>query len=784
MAKKIRLWSILLCVLACLCFGVAFSFVPKAKADEASNPEKVVVLSPENSENFSSLVQKTGGGLTEVDGETVYDSKGWYGFSYNQIVSEYTATIEFKTSDSGSDLRIYINSATIGGAMDYVFRFYQGYLMVYEPEKTDKRNWNTSSNFIFKTTPANYRNGEWHTFTINLYKGQFFVTMDGQFIPNTNNMKNPDKYSDTTNHMYTNMIKDAETGVSSEVEIDEGYVGIYGKDFYVRTFEVDLYDTDESVGKKQFATSHQVYADIKTASTAGYSEEQFNSILALGQNAISEINLAVTENEVAAAYANFTKRVESLGFVYEYDFSSSASGASDFTLSGGTLTTENGVNTITAGSSWTVANYNGGWEHYAQFTATMNLGVSSGDVRVYFYTNPEENEGYLLRFYAGMTILYQSPFEGTADYWNYPQNGSGVIKRSDINFQDGKDHVISFAFYENQFYLTLDGEFFNAESVFDTGFADNVYTKTDGEGNGVNYSYFSFSFAGTNFTVKNAETTCYGLMEEVGSKQFENVFAIYEHIEGLDKHLYGGNSWSEVLAVANSYVGEIVASYDEEPSQIDGLLAEAISAINAVEPVLTFDINEDFEDGTNDEISVKSGTNSVMGTENNRYLSVSSTWNVFSTNEITKDYILSFDFRAGTEKALYFNFNTQVANGSRVNCYSVRLYASGASQSVQLYKGVESEGNLAWIYTHASSTYYRDDNWHNLKVISADGKFTLYLDDTNIVPTSKSNNYTMDKGVLVDESFKMGYFGMQSQAPVDIDNFSVQPVESFEDAVY
>lgn len=774
--RRNRWLTLILSVCACFALLLGFFSIPKTTADEASNPAKVTVLSPESSENFSTLATTTGGSLTELDGETVYySSTEWKGVSYNQPVSEYTATIEFKTSNS-SDTRIYFNSATIGNATDYVLRFYQGYLMVYEPGS--RSSWFTSSQYIFKAN-INYRDENWHTFTVSLYGGQFFLTMDGKFIPNSVNMNNPDKYSADTNHLYTNMIEGVET------EINSGYVGIYGKNLYVRNFSVDLYDTDATVGKAQFSTSHKVYADIKTASTAGYTDEQFAKILTIGKNAIDEINLATTADGVSSAYATFTKRVANATFDdYEYEFSSSASPSTDFTLSGGTITTENG-NQIVAGSSWTIATYNPVLSNYAQFNTTINLGVSNGDVRVYLYTNEAKDEGYLLRFYSGMTILYKSPFLGTADYWNYPQNGSGVIKRSDLNFQDGNDHTISFAYYENQFYLILDGEFFTAQIVYDSGFADNRYTKTDENGNGVNYDKFSFGFAGTNFTVKEISTTCYSLDESASKAQFENIFSIYAHLENMDRLLYGGNSWNEVLSVSDSYTKQILACYNEvDETKANALLQEGISAINAVEPVLEFDIDEDFEDGKNDVISVKAGGNSVKGTTNNKYLATTSTWNTFTTNTITKDYILSFDFRSGTSGALYFNFNTQTASPSRINCYIIRLYASGSSQSVQLYKGMDTENGASWIYTHASNTVYRDNNWHNLKVISADGKFTLYLDDTNIVPTSKSASYTMEKGVLVDDSFKMGYFGMQSQSPVDIDNFSVQPVESFESAIY
>lgn len=774
--KKHRWLTLALSVCACVCLALGFISIPKVGADETSNPAKVTVLSPESSENFSTYTTKTGGSLTELDGETVYYSNGWKGFSYNQPVSEYTATIEFKTSDTGSDMRIYINSETIGGASDYLLRFYQGYLMVYEP---DRSGWNNSSNFIFKTT-TNYRDGNWHTFTVSLYGGQFFLTMDGKFIPNDNNMKNPTKYSADTNHLYTNIINGVET------EIDSGYVGIYGNNFYARNFSVDLYDTDATVGKAQFSTSHKVYADVKTASSAGYTDEQFSKVLTLAQTTIDNINLATTTDDVASAYTTFTENIDKVTFDdYEYAFSSSATPSTDFTISGGTLTTENGKNQIVAGSSWTVANHNAILSNYAQFNATLNLGVSNGDVRVYFFTNEAKDEGYLLRFYSGMTILYQSPFDLTANYWNYPQHGSGVIKRSDYNFQDGNDHTLSFAYYENQFYLTLDGELFNAQVVYDTGFVDNRYTKTDENGNAVHYEKFAFQFAGTNFTVKEATTVCYSLYEDAGKAQFENTFSIYEHLTEMDRTLYGKDSWNEVLSVADSYATQMRALYNEaDETQANALLSEAIAKIDEVEPVLVFDIDEDFEDGTHGVISVKAGGNEIRGTANNKYLATTSGWNTLTTTELAKDYILSFDFRSGTSGGLYFNFNTQAANPSRVYCYIIRLFASGSSQSLQLYKGNATEGGASWVYTHASSTFYRDNNWHNLTVISADGKFTLFMDDTHILPTSKSDSFTVTNGVLSDDTFKMGYFGMQSQSAVDIDNFSIQPVESFESALY
>ena len=351
--KKNRWLTLALSVCAYFSLALGVFLIPKANADTTSNPEKVTVLSPNNSENFSTLATTTNDGcLTELDGEMVYYTNATKAaaLTYTKSVKNYTATIEFKTATettaTNTEFRIYLN----GGKTDYVIRLTSSYLAVYEPG--DRSSWNTSSQFIFKTN-KNYRDGNWHTFTASLYGGKFFLTMDGTFLPNTNNMNNPDKYSASTNHLYTNMVKDSETEVLTETEIPEGQFGVYGHNYYVRNFSVDLYDTNATVGNAQFSTSHQIYADVDTASTAGYTDEQFSKILSYAQKAIEEVNLATTTESVSSAYATFTKNVQKSTFEnYEYTFSSSKTPATDFTLSSGTLTTENGANQIVAGSSY------------------------------------------------------------------------------------------------------------------------------------------------------------------------------------------------------------------------------------------------------------------------------------------------------------------------------------------------------------------------------------------------------------------------------------------------
>lgn len=730
----------------------------------------VEVITPENSANFASLVKKTGGALTTLDDETVYASGDWYGFSYKEAITDYSWQIEFKASANNSDLRIYFVQPSIGSAAGYIVRLYQQYLMVYTPGRS---GWFTSSTYIFKSGKE-YRDGNWHTLTINLLDDQAFFAMDGVRFSPINNMNN--SLTAESEYIYTNYKTETdENGATTKVatDFDKGYIGIYGQDFYVRNFTVDYFYGEESVADAQFSGLHTIVKEVNAVyRSTEYTDIQKEKVLALGDVYRKKVLGTTSVDEVSSAMEEFTYELEKATF--DEWVGGMQAGASSF--SGGTFTTdENGDSTITSGSSWMTVHYLTPIAKNFRFDLDFNFAVSNGDVRIYFYTNEAKDEGYLLRFYAGMTILYKSPFLSTAEYWNNPDKYA-LFKSTAINYQDGQDHTLSFNTYNNQFYFTIDEEYISVSSVYnyDANYVNNVYTNLDADGNAIPYGDMYITIEGTNYTINDFTTTSYSRENEVANAQFTATKGVTDCLAyTLTKSVYGGDSWNNVLAVAASEVDKLRDCYEDfERSNVDALYAEALEKILAVEPIIEFSINEDFEDGEYaSNVKVVVGDSAVMGTANNQYLALTSGWNVLASTQPAINYKMSVDFSVEDKNIIYFNFNTQEANGSRATGYMIRLYIAGESLNVQLYRGDGAESQGAWIWTYSDTEkYYRGSNWHQLTVLSVQGQIAICLDNELITPTSTSSSAVISQGVVTDETYKYGYFGIQSQSTFFLDN--------------
>lgn len=740
----------------------------------------VEVLTPENSANFTSLTKESGGGLTTLNDETVYYSNGWYGFSYNQKTTNYSWQVEFMSSTTSSDLRIYFVQPSIGSASGYIFRFYQGYVMLYKP---GRNGWFTASDYIFKSSKE-YRDGNWHTLSVNLLDDQAFFSIDGVRFSPINNMNN--SLTAASEYIYTNYQNVTnEDGTTSKVAADfnEGYVGIYGQNFYVRNFVVDYFYGEQSVADGQFSSLHTIVKEVNAVyRSTEYSNEQKEKALALGDVYRAKVLAVTTVEELSAVMDEFANELEKATF----DKWVGGMQAGSTSFSGGTFATdENGNSTITGGSSWTIVNYLTKIAKNFRFDLDFNFAVSNGDVRIYFYTNEGKDEGYLLRFYAGMTILYQSPFLGTADYWNNPETYA-IFKSTAINYQDGKDHTLSFNTYKNQFYLTIDEEYIQVPSGYN--YADNyvngVYTNVDENGNAVDYGDMYITVSGTNFTIKDFTTTSYSREDAVAAAQFAATKGVTDYLTfTLDKSAYGDGSWDSVLSVAASEVDKIRDCYaDFETTNVDALYAEALKKLWAIDPIIHFSIHEDFEDEEYaSSLSVKAGANTIAGTANNRYLTLTDTWNVVASTQRAINYMMSVDFNVADNNIIYFNFNTKEANGSRATGYMIRLFIAGESSNIQFYRGNGTESDATWIWSYANTEkYYRGSNWHNLKVLSVKGQIAVCLDNVLITPTSVAAGMAVSNGVVTEDTYKYGYFGIQSQSAVSIDNFVYTEVADIE----
>lgn len=724
-----------------------------------STRESVTVLSPEDSANFSTLTTKTGGALTALDEETVYFSNGWYGFSYKEAVTDYSWQFEFKSSTTSSDFRIYFGQPNINSDKGYILRLYQGYLMCYKPGRS---GWFSSSSYVFKSSKE-YRDGQWHTVTVNLQGGQFFVEMDGMRMASLNNMNN--SLTAASEYIYTNYTETTlEDNTTQQVETDfaEGYVGAYGQDFYVRNFKLDFFNGTETVAKEQFNGLHTIYMAVSGVKYGDYRDTQIARALELRTIYREKVLSCITVDEVNAVIAAFEAEMAKVTFK---DWIGSLDASED--------------SPIVVGSSYTTTDYTKQVAKNFRFDLDFTFAESNGDVRIYFCTNKEKTEGYLLRFYSGMTILYKAPFLGTADYWNNPATYA-VFKSTAYNWQDGKRHHLSFNVCDNQFYLTIDGEFLTvADSyIYDTNYANNIYTNT------ASYGDMYLKMAGTNYTIHNFTTTSFSREEKVAQAQFENMYNISEYLcNSMEKSVYAGGSWERVTDTADSYTKAIRDCYDQfDVTKVNNLYREAIEKLSLISPEITFSIDEDFEDEDySANLKVVAGTNAVAGDDNNHYLDFTSTWNVATTVQAAVDYKASVDFKAGDTNAVFFNFNMWNENGSRETGYMVRLYPNGEDVNIQLYRGDGSESANTWIWSYyGTDIYYRGDNWHNLTVLSYEGQMVIYLDNQLITPTSSNTAYTIENGVVKDETYKWGYFGCQSQSAIALDNLSIQPITSLE----
>ena len=420
-----------------------------------------------------------------------------------------------------------------------------------------------------------------------------------------------------------------------------------------------------------------------------------------------------------------------------------------------------------------------------RFDLDFNFAVSNGDVRIYFYTNEAKDEGYLLRFYAGMTILYKSPFLGTADYWNNPATYS-IFKSTAVNYQDGKDHTLSFNTYNNQFYLTIDEEYIYVADgyIYDENYVNGVYTNVDADGNAINYGDMYITIAGTNFTINDFTTTSYSREDAVAAAQFAATKGITDYLAyTLDKSVYGDGSWDSVLAVAASEVDKIRDCYaDFETTNVDVLYVEALKKLWAIDPIIHFSINEDFEDAEYaSNVTVVAGTSAIAGTSNNQYLTLTDSWNVLSSTQRAINYKMSADFNVADDNIIYLNFNTQEANGSRATGYMIRLFIAGETVNLQFYRGNGTESDSTWIWTYVNTEkYYRGSNWHNVTVLSVKGQIAVCLDNVLIQPTSVATGATVSNGVVTDDTYKYGYFGVQSQSVVSLDNLVYTEISDME----
>lgn len=727
---------------------------------QAEATHSVNVISPDDSSNFTNLTTKTGGNLTTLDGETVYSSNGWYGFSYKEAVTDYVWEFEFKASLTNSDLRVYFVQPSINNANSYMLRFYQGYMMCY---RAGRSGWFTSSDYIFKSNKQ-YRDEQWHTVTINLQGGQFFVEMDGERFASINNMNN--SLTASSEYIYTNYTnKTLDDGSTEKVETDfaSGYVGIYGDDFYIRNFKLDFFNGEEVVADAQFDGLHTIYmamADIKSGS---YRDTQVAKAFELRSIYRERVLSCLTTAEVKTVMDAFEVEMEKVRF-------------SDWVGSMGA--TEEAP--IVVGSTYTTKEYSKQVAENFRLDLDFTFAESDGDVRIYLCTDADKTEGYLLRFYKGTTILYRSPFLATATYWNNPGTYA-VFKSSAYNWQDGQRHHLSFNVYKNQFYITIDEEFLTIPSNYnyEASYANNMYTNT------TEYGDMYMKMAGKYYTIHSLTTTSFSREETVAKAQFDQMYNISSYLHNsMQKDIYAGGSWQRVTDTANHYIEAIRDCYAQfTTTTVNALYGEAIEKLAEISPEIIFSINEDFEDATHsDDLKVVAGTNAVVGDDNNHYLDLTSTWNVATTVQAAVDYKASVDFKAGDTNAVFFNFNMWNDQGSRETGYMVRLYPNGEDVNIQLHRGDGSESANTWIWSyHGTDIYYRGDNWHNLTVLSFEGQMAIYLDNQLIKPTSNNTAYTVTNGVVTDDTYKWGYFGCQSQSAIALDNLSVQPITSLED---
>ena len=739
----------------------------------------VNVISPEDSSNFTGLTTKNGGALTTLDEETVYYSNGWYGFSYKEAVTDFSWDLEFMSSTTSSDLRIYFVQPSINSASGYVFRMYDGYLFLYTPGRS---GWYTSSTYVFKSSKE-YRDGNWHNLNVTLEGGQFFVSLDGVRFTPINNMKT--NYTAASEYIYTNYTDvTAEDGTVSQVEtdFDKGYLGIYGQKFYVRNFQIDFLNGVETVADAQFDALHDIFmqnTDICILNASKFTANQQAKAKEVGAIYREKVLSCITEEEIATVMTEYVKEMEKVTFTAWHGGLNVD--ATAFTVSGSEITTDaNGVNSVVAGSDWTTVSYDTQIPENYRYELDFTFEESEGDARIYFYTNETKNDGYVLRFYNGSMTLYKAPFLETDEYWNTPATYA-VFKSSAYDYQDGEKHQLTFDVCNNQFYFTIDGELIvvDTDCTYDSNYVDSIYTNTD------NYGPMYITVAGTNYTVHDFVTTCCSRENAVAQAQFIRIFGIADYITNtLEKSTYGGDSWERVTYTADYYSDAIRDCYDNfVTTTVEELYAAAIVALAEISPTIEFDINEDFEDDSYEgNLKVVSGDSVIVDSEYNQYLDMTSTWNVVTTTQAAINYKANVDFKVADADAVYFNFNMWNTEGSRSNGYMLRLYPNGNSLNAQLYRGDGTESEYTWIWTYAGTdVYYRGSNWHNLKVLSYEGQMAIYLDNVLITPTSTSTAFTVENGVVTEDTYKWGYFGFQSQSAIAIDNLTVTAITSLTD---
>lgn len=239
------------------------------------------------------------------------------------------------------------------------------------------------------------------------------------------------------------------------------------------------------------------------------------------------------------------------------------------------------------GTGWSGIDYKLPVENYRlDMTITLNAQPNGANENCLYFGVPDKNfdnggGGYLLHFYNHGTYLFDNSVSRTG--W-YDENAIISSFTTPSNLQnDGKLHDLTLVVYDQQFYLLIDGVFFEFGSEDSL---NDIYTTTDAIGAGY------IRFIGHDWEISKFDITCFGGTPGVANSHFQGLRAIYRKMATLDSTLYSEKSWSKIETYRDEYVKKMYAIKDgTDDDTMNQLATEVIQKIEGVPAIAIVDKN-------------------------------------------------------------------------------------------------------------------------------------------------------------------------------------------------